>query len=456
MALSTETAAKIQELLSKAEGGSLVQSMASLHEFLISQGLAFRQRLSCRHIGVHQCNRDGLGCNAQHVHQLLSDVVALGFVVSECKGICIEVPPDEPGEITRDFNRRLIAQAGGKLAQGEDVIRYASIVGSHTNQAFRCVLHRVPHADEALTVDGLLNMDKVRAADSALAAAIDTGIEWLVISHSIQKTFPVYAVLAQAAGNATSQVSKQEDELQVAKKILRAIDSHISKTGQSSVEYKDVSREVLRSRPPHPENIPHIFKFVLQCSGGSGPASFLLQTEAYVRAHGHASRVLGGEAWDALCTPCKGQAQRVVFRHALLKAAFSRATEKPVTVNDLRKALSNKDILRKADELETMVKTCKALLRTEAAECGEENLLMWLGQLGLTWLPWCWTRRSSSVTAPWKRHATMRFSWRRRFCKRRSSLRGRLVRCRTRKTSTAPPPPSAVALLTFAVPDPGP
>ena len=60
--------------LKAAEGGKLVQSIDSWHQFLLQQGLAFKQVIHCHHIGVHEQNRDGLGGSSSHVHELLTTV----------------------------------------------------------------------------------------------------------------------------------------------------------------------------------------------------------------------------------------------------------------------------------------------------------------------------------------------------------------------------------------------
>ena len=80
---------------------------------------------------------------------------------------------------------------------------------------------------------------------------------------------------------------------------------------QKAVEYKDVSQQILRSKPPQPQTVPFIFRFVLQYGGGFGGSSFLLKSEAHIRAFGHAQRMLGLEFWDAISTEVKaGEVER--------------------------------------------------------------------------------------------------------------------------------------------------
>ena len=144
MVLSANARQKIQEHLTQAQSGMLVQSMQSLMRFLLSTGLAYKQRLSCEHVGTHELNRDGLGVSAGHVQDLVSSLAHLGFVEDECKPVCIEVPADSRGDQTRAFNVKLMAQSEGKLPPMDPSrLRFASVMGSHTNMVFRSFLYKV-------------------------------------------------------------------------------------------------------------------------------------------------------------------------------------------------------------------------------------------------------------------------------------------------------------------------
>ena len=142
--ITAEVRRVIEGYLAKAKGGTLVQSVNGLHDFLLKQKLAWRLKLSCEFIGVHPENRDGLGISASHVADLISNIASIGFSTAETRAICVEIPEDSRGNACRDFNCRLAEEAKGKLAPVEaHLVKYASIVGSHSNQASRafCVRH---------------------------------------------------------------------------------------------------------------------------------------------------------------------------------------------------------------------------------------------------------------------------------------------------------------------------
>ena len=107
--LSAENLNKILDLLTKAEQGSIVQAISELHKYLLEEKLAFKMKLQCDMIGVHFQNRDGIGCSATHVSDLITNIAAIGFVESEVKAICIEVPPDARGDRIREFSPAIIS-----------------------------------------------------------------------------------------------------------------------------------------------------------------------------------------------------------------------------------------------------------------------------------------------------------------------------------------------------------
>ncbi|CAE7534678.1 unnamed protein product [Symbiodinium sp. CCMP2592] len=360
MVVSPTDRVMIEGFLKAAEAGKLVQSMDSLHQFLVQQGLAWKQVIHCQHIGVHEQNRDGLGCSCSHVHELLTSIATIGFSQQEVKGICVEVPSGAEGDSIRDFNEKLIGGSSGKLAPLTG-IRYASIVGSHANQASRCFWFKITHEDNRLTNDGVLSLERLQSHDAAWARSIREGHEWLVISYEIAQLFPQYCLLAQASGNASGQIASVEHEMQLAKRINASIAAFLQRNPGKAVTYQDVSAEILRSRSPHAAALPSIFGFVMKCGGGTGETSFLSKTERYVRASGFPNRALGGDLWHGLSQDCKGSDQHVAWRHMCIKLGLS-GPEKAISLTDIKRSLSAKEVLPNVKKAEAVLFEVQRLL----------------------------------------------------------------------------------------------
>ena len=363
----------IRAYLQSAAQGKLVQAVDALHDYLVNEGLAWKQILKCDCIGVHQENRDGLGISASHVHDLVSNIAQIGFSASEFRGVAIEIPPTPEGEGLRSFNRKVIEESNGKLPPAGN-LRFASIVGSHANQAAKCFWYQVAHSDEKLTVDNRLSLEKLKVVDAGWHRAIVEGMQWLIISHAVPAEFEQYTSLAQAAGNSAMQIASAEGEMQMARRVNTAIANYLKRTSGSTVNYADISQEILRSKPPNADCLPHIFAFVLKCGGGSGEESFLSRTERYVRGHGVSNRSLGTEVWQALSADCKGPNQHVAFRHMLVKLGLCGAAEKSLTVTDVKRSLTAKDVMARMGEAETVFLEVQKLLQGENAESAESAL----------------------------------------------------------------------------------
>ena len=365
-ALTPEVRAEIGAFLQKAKEGTLVQSVNGLHELLLQKKLAWRLKLTCDFIGVHPQNRDGLGISASHVQDLITNIAGIGFSRAESRCICIEVPEDARGDGCRDFNVRLASEAHGKLAPvNPAILKFASIVGSHANQAGRCFWYGMPHPDEKVTINGALSLEKLAKIDPAWTSSIREGLDWMVVSAQIVDAFPEYVGLAQSAGNAAGQIASAEGELQLARKVNQAIADFLARGGKDTVSYTDVSGAILRSKPPSASALPGIFTFVLRYGGGAGPDSFLSRSETFIRAHGYAARSLGSDFWQAMGAEIKGSAdQKVIWRHMILKLAFC-GPEKILQLGDIRRAMSAKDILNKASEAEKLAIRMTGLLSAE-------------------------------------------------------------------------------------------
>ena len=220
--------------------------------------------------------------------------------------LCVEVPDGPAGDVCRRFNMNLTAQSGGKLAPADfgGNLRYATVSGSHTNQAMRAVAYGAQHAESTLTTaDGALSIDLV---DKSFKDAIELGVEWQVIAQSA--LVPGLLPMLQAAMNAVHQVAKHEDELQCAMKIEEAIKKWSAKNTQPPV-WSDLAADVLRSRPRCASSCPQIFMFCMKYSSG-----LLAATMDHIKANGQSSRILGPETWGHLSADIKGDSQKAKWR----------------------------------------------------------------------------------------------------------------------------------------------
>ena len=230
--------------------------------------------------------------------------------------------PDSPGDQVRSFNQQICRESQDSkfpLAScNPSRLRFASVAGSHFNQACRALLVGVPHTDASLTVDGHLHLERLQAKDAQFHSACVNGIKWRVIPCAVAERFQEIASLAQAAGNASGQIQKAEGELQLARQVLRSMDLWRQKTKKDSVRWSDIQAEVMRSRPPETSTAPFLFTFMMKCSGGRD-GHFFTESDMYIRSHGWPARTMGGDFYDALAA-AKAHFPAHAFEIRLLRA----------------------------------------------------------------------------------------------------------------------------------------
>ena len=103
--------------------------MASCVDYLMKEGLAYKQVLRSQAIGVHEENRDGVMIDVAHVSELIATFERMGWRDEEAKAMCIELADDEASERTREANRQLCSASDGQLAPVDgfkEKMRFAS------------------------------------------------------------------------------------------------------------------------------------------------------------------------------------------------------------------------------------------------------------------------------------------------------------------------------------------
>ena len=330
----------------------------------------YTQKVSSMFIGVHPANRDGFGVSAKHVHELLDDLVSLGWSQAEFRGLCVEVSDSERPTVFQ-WNQELAQQSGGQIPQfqSQEQVKYATIGGSHTNMVLRCFLSRTASSSVHRSVtDGTrLSTDKLREVDRDFWEACTDGATWRVISSLIPETFPSFCGLAQSAANAAGHVAREESELHLCRKIHTEVGKHYEKSGKDTfVSYQDVKDAVLRSKPRAAATVPALFAFTLRYSGGQ--AGHLLQeTEKFVRGHGHNSRILGAEIYEGLNTEMRGKDPQAALRHMILHFAYTVEEARTLTISDIKKLLSsNPNMSAKTSKAIQTLQQCKELCKEHA------------------------------------------------------------------------------------------
>jgi hypothetical protein len=370
--LTPELRLKIVALLQKGESSSIVQTVKQLFKLLIEHGLLHNMQINSKFIGCHPSNRDGYGINGHDVHSLASDIFALGFDKDAVKAVCVELLSSDSA--ARDWNEELVAGQGHLLAPAcKEHLRYGTLWGGHTNQVLRAVLAACEHEDAGMTLDGKLNLAKIREHDPDFGDAVENGVVWQVLPAWLLDQFPGMSEMIQAAGNASGQVAKAEHELQVLRKINNAFTLLSGPDGSARVDFSDVKLRVMRSKPPCAASLPGMYSFSLRHGGGK-EAALTKDTELFVRAKAGSARTVSPDFWDALAMDAKGQEQASRFRHGVLKLVYTCPINvvknecKLITTADVKKLLT-KDIFPKVLVADSLIRQVRVIADDSQLGC---------------------------------------------------------------------------------------
>ena len=124
-----------------------------------------------------------------------------------------------------------------------DPLKFASISGSHSNQVLRLFLYQAKHERKDSAPSGKLSLEMLDAHDPCFFETVSKGAMWEVISSEVVAHFDTLVPLAQSARNVSAQVSQNETELQICRKILAFM-----KDG-TCPNYDEIAPMILRSRP---------------------------------------------------------------------------------------------------------------------------------------------------------------------------------------------------------------
>ena len=218
----------------------------------------------------------------------------------------------------------------------------------------RCFLDGVQHEEGPVTLNGKLSLEALQKTDPCFHQAAVQGVEWDLVPLQVLREWPQLADVIQRAGNA--QLNRGEHELQVLRRLHTL---YMAASARGPVDFLEVKKKALASKPACASSIPAMYSFALKNSGGA-KAAYLGETERFVRANAVSGKPLGDDLWMCLSQDRKSGQQCPRFLHGILKTAYVRRN---VQASDVKKAFSNKSIVPKVLEAELLMNEVRALLK---------------------------------------------------------------------------------------------
>ena len=331
-----------------------LKAVKTLLQMLLLAGIAYKMTIQPDLIGVHPDNRGGYGINPHDVAALILAIFELGWDDASASGLCVEVPAHAAATVNQ-FNQRLVDCAAGLLpAFSDGSIKFASLWGSHTNAALRCLYHGVKHSCAELTRDGFLCVDKLKSIDSQFANAVLNGLKsWIVIPWALLEKYPGLSSLISAAGNSVQGVAVAAHDFELMRQISTTCQQLMALTPNARPQFNQVRNLVLKSQPKNKEALPYLYSMVTNHGGGLPLLAYFTRAESFVKASVSSLASVPRAFAESLVVDYKGHKQCSLFRWAALKAFY---TSDWIAPSDVRRFASKETLPKVKDADDHMEK----------------------------------------------------------------------------------------------------
>ena len=324
---------------------------------VLEDGFRANNQLSERQIpvplvGMFSGNRNEYMADPAGCHKRLTDLYDVGFSMKCLDMVAIDLCDDNrASELTANLIMVRNSKGPFELAP-VDEIDFVSLRGGHTHQVLRLGHYQMQHADERLTRDGRVCLDKIKERNEQFYEAMAKGVVWKVFKYKHLRRKPECLDIIQGSGNVSGQLSIAEDDFQLARKVK---DSwwKLSKGGKSEVNVEFLQSEVLASKPVHKDAIIQLYGF-LRRFGDMPAMEMMTMCESVVKSMAGTSRHMGPEFLDALSEPCKTRQQLRSLRWGEVFAMKLHTNPKAFSQSDCKR-VTHKNNSKSAEEAEAVI-----------------------------------------------------------------------------------------------------
>ena len=250
----------------RSEQVQIVQANDMLEESLTALGLASKQQLAPRQVGIEPSNRGTAGVNALAVQILASDILEVGWSMDATRhACCIREKPDS----TRINDFTLALCRGTDLADPSPGEIVAGAFGcTHTNMVLRNIACAAPSTHPEMSSNGRFDLVRLEQKDARYAAAARAGLTWLVLDWRVKVWYPDVVDIMSAARNVGQTLSRSEDEMSVLLRVHKTAAEIQQSAGTAGICWETIKRSIVRTRPPCAAKLESMISFVIARSGG--------------------------------------------------------------------------------------------------------------------------------------------------------------------------------------------
>ena len=220
-----------------------------------------------KQVGIMPTNRDEDPMTVAGVYLRGKKVLASGM--SEISRGKMWLFEDNPKTRTFDNHTRAVTSADERFAQflpGQ--VRVGPANWTHTNQFMCMIADERPCDDPTIACrNGCIQREHITSNDPKIKSYIEKGMKCQVFPYWVLEEYPAVGHIFQVACNQEQQVQQGETWKQI---LLRINSRFCELTGKTVDDRRAaVARSILRSQPPHEEQIPSMVDFIAFFGGGN-------------------------------------------------------------------------------------------------------------------------------------------------------------------------------------------
>jgi hypothetical protein len=317
MAIPEQVETEIQKIFQSLDRDrQIVTAWEQALKVLKQHDLAWSQLMRCDFVGVHPCNRGGLGLQGAEVHQLGLAHCSAGYSwdMASRGATAVQSPPAPEDAEAAQFNQLMVDLDDGRWFPAVTQLALLSIGGGHSNAFLRAIKGGcpTPHSELADS-DGVLDAGHLATTRPGLAKALEQGLEWTVLHWRVAAAYPRLIDVGQAALN--TKPSSDVSELEVLLTLREAAKLDIARG--RPINWDRCRAEAARSQPKCASYMTALANFV-----SLGASELLEELSTFKGAFSaSAGASLGPAFWEkAAQLKWPGITQYPLVRAAVVKA----------------------------------------------------------------------------------------------------------------------------------------
>jgi hypothetical protein len=375
--LTVEFRSEFEKLL-KAKGVPPNEHLQQLKACLSAHKISYwLDNVHCKYFLTHKTNRGGLMLSAFNCHRNAAKIKSAGGDMQLLRNaMCTELAPagtERESQIIA--NRNLIRRANGYLADINSYERYLTMGCGHTAAFCKTAEAGGRTPEKSLQMEGsdLIDSAKLKRNDQ-FRQMLEVGWGWLVIPWEVDRDYPQFAKIAQAALNTSNHSSTEIGELETA--VTMADSAHDKQMALAAVQDLGV---------PCGHYADKIFDFLTLYGGGDG-SPLIHFMDAFAKMF--KCNINLGESFWSLVTAMKFQSN--TDKYALARVALCMANlvspkiedgiGKLIVKNDLTK-LTSKNLVSTVEQAEQVLKDGMSIVELTCGQLCSDIAIRPLGQL---------------------------------------------------------------------------